>query len=384
LRFHRLSQSRFAGERARHGNSVMPSHFIFVRFFFDWPVDYPFERVVNLNDEEFDQVVKQIGKERSKLQRKRDKQQGIKRYTVEEWNAGALAVPPGNPPPRPTEQTTHESAAQTPDVHSRYPVALIGSRKRAGAVCKALQNRVNELKSGALLKTRLDDESLHFVIANPWFSVVGVRNLAPDEIISIQDKLDRLFEPLGPIPTVEEALLHPYLPEIKRILERSGIAGSKRSAAAEPETPEPFAAPNPTESLQLQSVPEGVPIMITRQMRSDLNKRGYDDAAIDKMKPATAWSILQEQVKSPAQTRAAEPATPEMTAKRGGRPRSPAVDEVQAYLYGRWIKGDKLTAIRTGAERIFGRARAPKEDAHVTEGAHRYARRNGLPKNRPK
>ena len=67
----------------------MAEYIVVVRFFFDWPVDYPFECVVDLNDEEFDKVLMQIDKERSKLQRKRDKQQGIKRYTVEEWNAGA-------------------------------------------------------------------------------------------------------------------------------------------------------------------------------------------------------------------------------------------------------------------------------------------------------
>ena len=123
---------------------------------------------------------------------------------------------------------------------------------------------MNELKSGALLKTRLEGESVHFAIANPWFSVVGVGNLEPDEMISVQDKLDRLFEPLGPVPTIEEALLRPYLSEIKRILEFSDIARSVRSSAAELETPELDGALGPPEST-LQSTPEGVPIMITPQ-----------------------------------------------------------------------------------------------------------------------
>ena len=157
----------------------MAQYIVVVRFFFDWPVDYPFERVVNLKDEEFGLVVKRIAKERSKLQRKREKQLGIKRYTEEEWYGGGLAIPPGNNhPPRQQKQTTQEAANKAPNVSSRYPVALVGAKKIADAVCKALQNRVNELKSGALLKTRLDDKNEHFVIANPWFSVIAVADVA--------------------------------------------------------------------------------------------------------------------------------------------------------------------------------------------------------------
>ena len=95
-------------------------------------------------------------------------------------------------------------------------------------------------------------------------------------------------------------------------------------------------------------------------MRSELKNHGYDDAAIDKMKPAAAWRILREPVKAPVPTMAAEPTAPEMTAKRGGRPRSAAVEEVQAYLYRRWIKGDKLAAIRAGGRREVRKCLPPK------------------------
>ena len=43
----------------------------------------------------------------------------------------------------------------------------------------------------------------------------------------------------------------------------------------------------------------------------------------------------------------------------GGRPRSAEVEEVQKYIYERWIKGDKLAAIKNGAEQKFGVNRAP-------------------------
>jgi hypothetical protein len=70
------------------------------------------------------------------------------------------------------------------------------------------------------------------------------------------------------------------------------------------------------------------------------------------------------------------------TAKRklgsGGRPRSSEVEEVQKYIYERWIKGDKLAAIRNSAEKEFGVNRAPVEDAHVTQAAKRYAEKHGL------
>lgn len=68
--------------------------------------------------------------------------------------------------------------------------------------------------------------------------------------------------------------------------------------------------------------------------------------------------------------------------KRGGRPRSAEVEEVQAYVYRRWIKGDKLAAIRRGAEKQFGPSRAPKEDSHVTREAKRYAKKKSLPTER--
>jgi hypothetical protein len=67
---------------------------------------------------------------------------------------------------------------------------------------------------------------------------------------------------------------------------------------------------------------------------------------------------------------------------KGGRPRSDEVEEVQSYIYDRWIKGDKLAAIRAGAVAKYGADRAPKEDSHVTREAMRYAKKNGKRTNR--
>lgn len=69
---------------------------------------------------------------------------------------------------------------------------------------------------------------------------------------------------------------------------------------------------------------------------------------------------------------------------KGGRPPRDDVAEVGKYLYDRWIKGDKLAAIREGAKKKFGADRAPTEDAHVTRDAQRYARKKGLPVTRQK
>ncbi len=70
--------------------------------------------------------------------------------------------------------------------------------------------------------------------------------------------------------------------------------------------------------------------------------------------------------------------------KKGGRLRSDEVEEVQKYIYDRWIKGDKLSAIRAGAVDDFGAQRAPKEDAHITLQAKRYAAKHGLSTTRRK
>jgi hypothetical protein len=88
-------------------------------------------------------------------------------------------------------------------------------------------------------------------------------------------------------------------------------------------------------------------------------------------------------VTAPAASR--EPAGETSQQDRGGRPRSTRVNEVQEYVYKRWIKGDKLASIRMGAETRFGKARAPKEDSHVSTMAQRYAEKHTppLPTNRP-
>jgi hypothetical protein len=74
----------------------------------------------------------------------------------------------------------------------------------------------------------------------------------------------------------------------------------------------------------------------------------------------------------------------ERTARRRGRPRRSDTKEVYAYCYKRWIKGDKLAAIRAGARTEFPDANTPEEDSNVTEYAQRHAERNHLPLNRPK
>ena len=92
--------------------------------------------------------------------------------------------------------------------------------------------------------------------------------------------------------------------------------------------------------------------------------------------------IPPSQVKPPAFEGGTKKARKKKPAKQnrghGGRPRSAEVEEVQKYIYERWIKGDKLAAIKTGAEKEFGVNRAPAEEAHVTQAAKRYAAKHGL------
>jgi hypothetical protein len=64
--------------------------------------------------------------------------------------------------------------------------------------------------------------------------------------------------------------------------------------------------------------------------------------------------------------------------RAGGRPPKKQTKELHKYCYERYVRGDKLSAIREGARQVFG-ARAPKQDGHVTGYARRYAEGEGLP-----
>jgi hypothetical protein len=75
-----------------------------------------------------------------------------------------------------------------------------------------------------------------------------------------------------------------------------------------------------------------------------------------------------------------QPTHTQAKANTGGRPVSKEVEEVQKYVYERWVNGDKLAAIRAGAASKFGERRAPREDATVTVMATRYATKHNLPK----
>jgi hypothetical protein len=63
---------------------------------------------------------------------------------------------------------------------------------------------------------------------------------------------------------------------------------------------------------------------------------------------------------------------------KGGRPISTAREAVREYCHARYIRGDKLPAIRLGAVSKFGERFAPKQDGHVTRDVQRYAKKHRL------
>jgi hypothetical protein len=76
-----------------------------------------------------------------------------------------------------------------------------------------------------------------------------------------------------------------------------------------------------------------------------------------------------------------EPATDGQSGQTsaGGRLITNVREEVRKYCHDRYVRGDKLCAIRIGAGAEYGEENAPKQDAHVTQDAKRYAKKHNLP-----
>ncbi|HYT89046.1 MAG TPA: hypothetical protein VEL76_10080 [Gemmataceae bacterium] len=96
--------------------------------------------------------------------------------------------------------------------------------------------------------------------------------------------------------------------------------------------------------------------------------------------PSPAASTTTAGASAGADGAGAEPTTPH---PGRGRPASPNSAKVRELCYRRYVKGDKLAAIRAEAERLYGEKAAPKSDSNVATIAKQYARKMGLPLNRP-
>lgn len=221
----------------------MNGYIVFVRFFPNCREAFPYDRIANLRDDEVDQALEELRRAWwaiSKNRREFRRQQNLLRKRIKEWNRGALPMPGVNltlpwasddrlEPNRPrhlTEPTTAEvfDAARwgnPSNISHRYPLALFRKQRSAESARRALELRVIELAEAALNKTPFRDEDIFFTAVNPRFSVVAVTDLDSQQIITVQDQIERLSRPVSKTPSKEEAYVRGYLPEIGPLLKLS-------------------------------------------------------------------------------------------------------------------------------------------------------------------
>jgi hypothetical protein len=119
---------------------------------------------------------------------------------------------------------------------------------------------------------------------------------------------------------------------------------------------------------------------ITKEWGKAADGRSIPRAYLDN----ACYTAIRNTVR-PGEEKVAEPTAiehpPQPKTRRGRKP-SLETAQIYEYCYTRYIRGDKLTAIRLAATRLFPKATPPKEDRDVTLYAKRYAQRNGLPLSR--
>lgn len=227
----------------------MPAHFVFVRFFVFYHDPFPFDRILTLKDDEVGPVLEKLRDEwlavpENERELTRDRNEQRKR--IEEWNRGAVArpgmnyvLPGGNakrtrkerePEPKPSTDevfaiagwaSASSSAPFTHGISRRYPMALFESKDAADATCKALQFKADDIARAARGRGASKDADYFIATSNPRFYVIAEADLAPGEIFTVREKIERLCRPRKKNVSAEEAFLRLYLPELQRILELS-------------------------------------------------------------------------------------------------------------------------------------------------------------------
>lgn len=187
----------------------MSAHIVFVRFFAGYSDEFPYRRILQLDDLSIPDGIESICKKwvgkpanRTRLKAWRTKQKEIRTQTEQksrEWNGGCVARPgktqmmnvsepvydePSANSFLPTffEVASIESWRSTPildlfsplGISGRFPVAKFNSRRNANVGADALQARVMELQESARTKDCWSegDSSVLLAEANPHFFVV--------------------------------------------------------------------------------------------------------------------------------------------------------------------------------------------------------------------
>ena len=225
----------------------MQGYFVFVRFFLGYSETFPFQRFVNLQDDEIADAVEILRKEWwSKLANRKQLQESRQalRKRQEEWPKGGLAIPMGSHPKTldsnagvevwevPSGASDFEELAIEAGwkstsfqagcfgISRRYPVAFLGKKALAEKLAGALQLRVAELAEAAYLKNQWDDETSWLAQANPHFTVVPEETLSGSEVVVAKERIQRIYDPAGAHLSVDEAILRSYLTKIRPILDQ--------------------------------------------------------------------------------------------------------------------------------------------------------------------
>ena len=184
------------------------SHFIFVRYFYQYGRHFPFDGFAHLQDDGLVAALKAFYAE----QRRADP-----KYSVKAHNAFDLMR---------KIEADDEFSVYPPDmtrgtligtISHRFPLGTRSSKESAVAVSVALQATVAELVHLIELKSPWNRQDYFLVMANPRFFAAPEDSLSREEALLARAKILRLNGPPGQYQTTEEEasrLLHPLIWEV--------------------------------------------------------------------------------------------------------------------------------------------------------------------------
>jgi|GEM_PF-6349286 len=116
-------------------------------------------------------------------------------------------------------------------ISRRHPVASSETKESAELAVTVLQAKVAELARTIGAKSRLCENDVWFLSANPRFSVVSENELSRQELVVIRDHLNRLESLPGENQPVEERLLRLFLPHMRGLLAQCTARAPGNTAA---------------------------------------------------------------------------------------------------------------------------------------------------------
>jgi hypothetical protein len=282
----------------------MPGYVVFVRFFLGYTESFPFDRFTHLKDDAIGNALEALRKEwwrkpanRQRIRAERDEQRRQQKeleQLQEDWLQGAVARPGWNPGlPAVTTSKADDALAKRVDdapaqhmnapsfeeiaaaagwwnrtgldafpfdISRRYPVARFDSKRLAEDAAAALQEKVAELARGAYAKEHWnDDEDNWLATANPRFAVVAEKSLSGGELAVVRERLQKLGEPVGKHPTLEEGLGRFYLVKLHGTLEQIGALNVPENVAVKP-SDAPLMASAASSKTSTQKTPQREPL----------------------------------------------------------------------------------------------------------------------------